>query len=133
MGRLKTVLLVDDDETTNFLNKFFLKQLDSNLEVNIALNGKEALDFLILNSKDITPCLLVLDTNMPVMNGWEFLDAFDKKLSEKIKEKIVIVMLTAVDTDAVIAKVMENPNVSDTAQKPLSDLTFRNLINKHFG
>lgn len=132
MGRLKTVLLVDDDDTTNFLNKFFLKQLDSNLEVNIALNGKEAIDFLILNSEDVTPCLLILDTNMPVMNGWEFLKAFDEKLDDKIKKKIVVVMLTAVDTDAVVAKALEDPNVTDTAQKPLSDLIFRALINKHF-
>lgn len=123
---------MDDDDTTNFLNKFFLKQLDTGLEVNVALNGKEAIDFLILNAADITPCLLILDTNMPVMNGWEFLEAFDTKLEDKIKKKIVIVMLTAVDTDAVVAKAMENPNVSDTAQKPLSDLIFRTLINKHF-
>lgn len=132
MGRLKTVLLVDDDDTTNFLNKFFLKQLDSNLEVNITLNGKEAIDFLLLNADDITPCLLILDTNMPVMNGWEFLDAFETKIDEKIKKKIVIVMLTAVNTDVVVEKALNNPYVSDTAQKPLSDLIFRTLINKHF-
>lgn len=132
MGRLKTVLLVDDDDTTNFLNKFFLKQLDSNLEVNITLNGKEAIDFLLLNADDITPCLLILDTNMPVMNGWEFLDAFETKIDEKIKKKIVIVMLTAVNTDVVVEKALKNPYVSDTAQKPLSDLIFRTLINKHF-
>ena len=132
MGKLKTVLLVDDDETTNFLNKFFLRQLDSNLEVNVAQNGKEAIDFLILNADDITPCLIVLDTNMPVMNGWEFLTAYDKKIDEKIKKKIVVVMLTAVDTDVVVEKAMKDPNVSDTSQKPLSDLKFRALISKHF-
>ncbi|MDT0607645.1 response regulator [Croceitalea rosinachiae] len=132
MGKLKTVLLVDDDDTTNFLNKFFLKQLDANLEVNVAQNGKEAIDFLILNAVDITPCLLILDTNMPIMNGWEFLEAFENKIDEKTKKKIVIVMLTAVDTDSVVAKAMENPNVSDTSQKPLSDLIFRTLIAKHF-
>lgn len=132
MGRLKTALLVDDDDTTNFLNKFFLKQLDPNLEVNTVLNGKEAIDFLILNAEDITPCLLILDTNMPIMNGWEFLDEYGRKIDDKTKKKIVIVMLTAVNTDSVVAKAMENPNVSDTAQKPLSDLIFRTLINKHF-
>ncbi len=132
MGKIKSVLLVDDDETTNFLNKLFLKQLDSNLEVNVVLNGKEAIDFLLLNGKDISPCLLILDTNMPVMNGWEFLDEFEKKIDDPLKKKIVVVMLTAVDTEAVVSKAMDNPNVSDTAQKPLSDLLFRVLINKHF-
>lgn len=132
MGKLKTVLLVDDDDTTNFLNKFFLNQLDKNLEVNIALNGKEAMEFLMLNGKDILPCLVVLDTNMPIMDGWEFLSSFDQKMGDEIKKKTVVVMMTAVDTDAVVTRALSDPNVSDTAQKPLSDIKFKNLITKHF-
>ncbi|GMN05138.1 response regulator [Croceitalea sp. MTPC5] len=132
MGRIKSILLIDDDETTNFLNKLFVKQLDSNLEVNVVLNGKEAIDFLVLNGKEIAPCLIVLDTNMPVMNGWEFLANYEEKFDADFKEKNTVVMLTAVDTEKVVAKAMADPNVDDTAQKPLSDLTFRVLINKHF-
>ncbi|NQZ43630.1 MAG: response regulator [Flavobacteriaceae bacterium] len=132
MGKLQSVLLVDDDDTTNFLNKFFLSQLDSGLEVNVVANGKEAMEFLLLNGSEITPCLLILDTNMPIMNGWEFLDAYEAKIDAGIKKKVVIVMLTALDTENIVAKAMAAPNVADTAQKPLSDLKFRALINKHF-
>jgi len=132
VGKIKSILLIDDDETTNFLNKLFVKQLDSNLEVNVVLNGKEAIDFLVLNGKDISPCLVILDTNMPVMNGWEFLEHYEEKFDTNFKKKNTIVMLTAVDTEKVVAKAMADPNVADTAQKPLSDLTFRVLINKHF-
>ncbi|MEM6864268.1 MAG: response regulator [Bacteroidota bacterium] len=133
MKKLKSVLLVDDDETTNFLNRFFLKQLDDNLPVNIVSNGKEALDFL--EHEDHTaklPCLLILDTNMPVMNGWEFLETFGKAFGDDFKQQIVIVMLTALDTQETTAMALSNPNVRDTAQKPLSDLKFKMLINKHF-
>lgn len=133
MRRLKSVLLVDDDDTTNFLNRFFVKQLDSGLTVNTANNGKEAIDFLETTSdEDFMPCLLILDTNMPAMNGWEFLDAFDKKFDEGFKEKIVVVMLTALDTEETTALALANPNVRDTAQKPLSDLKFKALIKKYF-
>lgn len=133
MGKLKSVLLVDDDDTTNFLNKFFISQVDSSLEINVVLNGKEALEFLALNGKeDLTPCLLILDTHMPIMDGWAFLDAFDKKFDAEFKERVVIVMLTALDTENVVKKALSMPNVADTAQKPLSDLKFRALINKHF-
>lgn len=126
-------MLVDDDETTNFLNSFFLKQLDEDLPINIANNGKEAVDYLEHESvPEDLPCLLILDTNMPVMNGWEFLDAFGQKFDEDFKSKVVIVMLTALDTKETTALAMANPNVSDTAQKPLSDLKFKSLINKHF-
>jgi len=125
--------LVDDDDTTNFLNTFFIRQVDSSVEINVALNGKEALDFLELNGKNgILPCLLILDTNMPLMNGWEFLAAFDKKFDDDFKKSVIIVMLTALDIEHAVKKAMDAPNVSDTEQKPLSDLKFRALINKHF-
>ena len=133
MGKLKSVLLVDDDDTTNFLNTFFINQVDTTLEVNVVQNGKEAIDFLILNSKEeIWPCLLILDTNMPVMNGWEFLSAFEEKIDTTTKENTTIVMLTSLDLDNSVQKAMNDPNFSDTEQKPLSDLKFRALISKHF-
>ncbi len=133
MRKLKSVLLVDDDETTNFLNRFFVKQLDNSLEVHAVNNGKEAIDFLeTVSQEEDMPCLLILDTNMPIMNGWEFLDCYGQKFDEDFKQKVVVVMLTALDTDETTAMAMANPNVTDTAQKPLSDLKFRVLINKYF-
>jgi CheY-like chemotaxis protein len=133
VGKLKSVLLVDDDDTTNFLNKFFIRQVDSSVEINVVLDGKEAIDFLVLNGNDdILPCLLILDTNMPVMDGWGFLEAFDKKFDSEFKKSVVIVMMTSLDLEQSVQRAIEDPNVSDTEQKPLSDLKFRALINKHF-
>ena len=130
---MKSVLLVDDDETTNFLNRFFLRQLDENLPVNIASHGKEALDFLEHEiTEDEMPCLLVLDTNMPVMNGWEFLDSYGNHFDSDFRKNVVVVMLTALDTKENTELAQSNPFVGDTAQKPLSDIKFKELIKKHF-
>lgn len=126
-------MLVDDDDTTNFLNRFFVKQVDTNLTVNTASNGKEAIDFLETSlNEEHTPCLLILDTNMPIMDGWEFLDAYEERLNEELRKNIVVIMLTALDTEETTAMAMANPNVTDTAQKPLSDLKFKVLIKKYF-
>ncbi|MCL6265871.1 response regulator [Flagellimonas myxillae] len=133
MRRLKSVLLVDDDETTNFLNRFFLRQIDSNLPVFTASNGMEAIEFLASDLDDEhLPCLLILDTNMPVMNGWEFLNGYGEQFGEEFKERIVIVMLTALDLEETTSLALANPEVTDTAQKPLSDVSFKALIKKHF-
>ncbi|KPM33385.1 Response regulator receiver domain-containing protein [Croceitalea dokdonensis DOKDO 023] len=132
VGLLKSVLLVDDDETTNFLNSLFLNQVDSSLEVNLVSNGQEALSFLKQHGPDILPCLIILDTNMPVLDGWGFLDRYPMDIDASVRKKIKIVMITAVDTDVVVANAMKNPYVDDTAQKPLSDITFKKLIDKHF-
>lgn len=133
MKGINTVLLVDDDETTNFLNKFFIKQLDSELNVETVSNGKEAIDFIQANKGNgLLPALIILDTNMPVMNGWDFLDAFQDEFDESVKDNTVVVMLTALETEEAVGRAMAHSCVTDTAQKPLSDLKFRVLINKHF-
>ena len=133
MGRPKSVLLVDDDDTTNFLNRFFLRQVDSSIEINSVVNGKEAIEFLALNGKDdIMPCLLILDVHMPVMNGWQFLEAFEQKFDERFKKNVTIIMLTSLNVEQATIKAMAHSNVADTAEKPLSDLKLRALLKKHF-
>ena len=132
MGKLNSVLLVDDDDTTNFLNRFFLNQLDTNIKVLVAKNGQEALDLIQGEAEVITPCLIVLDTNMPVMDGWEFLKAYGKQIPEGLKKNINIVMLPPTNTEEYKAKVLANPNVVDVMDKPMSDIKFRLLITKYF-
>ena len=132
MRSLHTVFLVDDDETTNFLNKFFLKQLDPELDVRIATNGEEGISLLKEIEDEHDGGMIVLDTNMPVSNGWDFLEGFQNSFDESFQQKWTIIMLTAVNSEESISRARAHPCVSDTAQKPLSDLKFRALINKHF-
>ena len=133
MAKLKSVLLVDDDETTNFLNKFFIKQIDSSIVIHSVANGKEAMEFLENPDQDMEfPWLLLLDTNMPVMNGWQFLEAYETQLDERFKSNITIVMITALENEEMVRKTLANPNVKDIAQKPLSDRLFRKIFSKHF-
>ena len=132
MGKLKSVLLVDDDDTTNFLNRFFLNQLDTNIKVHVAKNGQEALDLIQLEADTLTPCLIILDTNMPVMDGWEFLKAYGEQVADGVKKNIKTVMLPPTNTEEYKAKVLANPNVVDVMDKPMSDIKFRLLITKYF-
>ena len=78
------------------------------------------------------PWLLLLDTNMPVMNGWQFLEAYETQLDERFKSNITIVMITALENEEMVRKTLADPNVKDIAQKPLSDRLFRKLFSKHF-
>lgn len=76
------VLLVDDDETTNILHKAWLKVHKVPYQVVSAQNGREALEYLNTVHPDwgsdgfMSPLVILLDLNMPVMDGWEFLEAF---------------------------------------------------------
>lgn len=71
------VLIVDDDELSNFISKSFLEMSGLTREIAIAKNGKIACRFLE-NPDNPTPSIILLDINMPVMNGLEFLDYYEE-------------------------------------------------------
>lgn len=121
---------MDDDHSNNFLNKIFISQLDIDVEVDIVLNGKEALDHI--ENSLLCPCLLILDLRMPIMNGWEFLEAYDKNVSQKVKDQIVIVVITISGDRSDLNKARQNLYVRHFVQKPLSDLKFKKIIKRFF-
>ncbi|MFN3874187.1 MAG: response regulator [Ignavibacterium sp.] len=91
-----TVLLVDDDSTFNFLAETILKSSGFDGNIKICLNGKEAINFLQETDKTGTdyPSLILLDINMPIMNGFEFLDLYNNS-ELKIKHKTTIAVVTS--------------------------------------
>jgi len=134
---IKSILLVDDDIVSNLFNKLFIAGLNLDIEVDEALNGQEALNLLIERENPnraslLAPCLLILDINMPVMNGWEFLEQYDKLIPESVKDEIVIVMLTISEEQDDMIKAMNNPNIREFVKKPLSEKAFKKLIKKYF-
>ena len=132
---LKSILLVDDDEISNLFNQIFISKLDVNVNVDVVLNGKEAIDFVtsIRNSPNtLLPCLLLLDIKMPLMNGWQFLDAYESSVSQEVKDNIAIVMLTTSEDEGDAIKAMNNPNIKEFIQKPLSEEILFKLIDSHF-
>ena len=88
--KLNCILLVDDDKATNFLHKKIIGNNDVSENILVALNGKEAMiiicNALIDNDKNNTlPELVFLDINMPIMNGWEFMEEYQKLIGSKNK------------------------------------------------
>jgi CheY-like chemotaxis protein len=63
LDSLKSILLVDDDEASNFLHGIFINKLGLEVDVNAALNGQEALDFILDKGAAslALPCMVMLD------------------------------------------------------------------------
>jgi CheY-like chemotaxis protein len=102
MEKYKCVLLVDDDTICNFINYVSLEKLKIAERIEIKRNGQEALKFLEKYHRDnnCLPELILVDILMPVMDGYEFLEVFEKlAYNSSIKPVIIIVsaLLSAKD------------------------------------
>lgn len=130
---LKSILLVDDDEASNFLHSIFINKLSMDIEVNAAINGQEALDFILNKGQDklALPCMVMLDLRMPVVDGWEFVRMYEEQVPKELKQQLMIVLVTISDNEEDKERAANNPHILDFAQKPLSDKTFKKIINKH--
>lgn len=131
--KFKCVLLIDDQEDSNFLHKMAINKVDCAEQIQIALNGKEAIEFLKskASGKHPQPEMIFLDLNMPVMDGWEFLEEYDK-LEEEQKAGIVIVMLTTSLNPKDQERAAENKYVKEFVSKYLDESGLMSLIQKYF-
>ncbi|WP_207534191.1 response regulator [Desertivirga arenae] len=135
---LDCILLVDDDLATNFLHRKVVQNTGIKAHIETANSGQAALDFLCqLNKYQNTgetprPGIIFLDINMPGMNGWEFLDEYDK-LNEAQKAKVIVVMLTTSLNPDDHKRALDNKNVTTFLNKPLRKEALMELADKHFG
>jgi CheY-like chemotaxis protein len=127
------VLLVDDDDINNYVSESIIKNIGAYKHIEKKINGKEAIEFinetLLRNDAGKNPNLILIDINMPVMDGMEFLQAFNK-----IKEKnnmIVYLMHTAPLTPAQ-NKIIKEVYLTGNIEKPLTKEKFSKILSAHF-
>lgn len=135
MKKIKNVLLIDDDEPTNFIHKKILQLSGLVDNVHVTQGGQEALEYLGNNGNHdqgtALPDIIFLDINMPAMDGWEFLVQYEK-LKHLNKENIVIVMLTTSlnPDDEIKAKGIKE--VFGYRNKPLTKQLIQEIADKKF-
>ncbi|WP_299899378.1 response regulator [uncultured Aquimarina sp.] len=128
MRKLKRFLLIDDSKATTFFNKTIILKTEVVEEIAVAYNGKEALDSL---QSDSTPELIFLDLNMPVMNGWEFLDAYHHP-SNPFQNSKIVVMLGAEIGKEERERLLSFSQVVEFRDKMLSKKVLEEIIQKYF-
>ena len=119
----RKILLIDDDSVSNFLSEMALQDMNLSDQVHVSENGEEALDFICehcCNKEKGADCpdLIFLDINMPVMDGFQFLEALEK-IPYLHKKPMKIVMLTSSNANKDIEKAKKF-NIDGYIVKPLS-------------
>jgi CheY-like chemotaxis protein len=107
-------LIADDDDMVIFLHKIAVVESALSEKPVIARNGSQALDYVLKHSD--TTLLVLLDINMPEMDGWEFLEAIQKLPSPKI----LVVMVTSSVDSRDRKKAKSYPQVIEYIEKPLT-------------
>jgi CheY-like chemotaxis protein len=124
------VCLIDDDKVYQFTSKMILEATLLTSRITTFFNGQEAIDFFLDPENqqiDILPDVIFLDINMPIMNGWNFLEAFDKIFYTLPKKILIYVVSSSVD-ESDMEKSKSYVSVADYVIKPINKEKYRLLL-----
>lgn len=136
MKPLNLILLVDDDDTTNYVNNRTLLRTQVAREVKVFTDGQQALQYLQASCPPgqpggACPDLILLDIKMPVMDGFEFLDTY-KQLGLGKTTSTQIMMLTSSASFYDLKRLETYQEVKRHFSKPLSDQDVKEIIRDYF-
>ena len=133
--KLSCILLVDDDEPTNFLNRAALEEAGCAERIEVAQSGEAALSYLRQagdpGSSYPIPNLIFLDINMPAMDGWEFLEKY-RGLPPAQKASIVMIMLTTSLNPDDQVRAGAIPEINGFEHKPLRIDRLKEVLKNYF-
>ena len=131
MEKLPIVItyIIDDDQFYQSGIKRLLDFIPVEKNVLQFYDGQHAIDYLKSGNLTEFPTLIFLDINMPLMNGWEFLDEFIK-LNKKPEQKTTIYMVTSSLNDDDLAKASKYKEITEYVIKPIALNQLKELFNK---
>ena len=124
---INTICIIDDDPIFRFGTKKMMEKIQFSLNFLVYKNGKEAFDNLALKLQLNTnlPDVILLDLNMPIMDGWQFLEEFTKITNS---ERIPIYIVSSSVDSRDIAKAKSYDIVNNYIIKPFSLSGIKDLL-----
>ena len=121
MNKISTTWIIDDDDTYRYAIQFFLKRAEITESMEFFHHGKAALDSLVelIGRNEKLPDLILLDINMPVLDGWQFLDEFEK-LRPALNQEIKIYMVSSSIDEDDFSRVKKIDSVTGLIVKPIT-------------
>ncbi len=120
MATYKRVMLIDDNEIDNIINEKIIEATNFAENILKFQTGQEALEYLSSNQDNLSelPEIVFLDINMPIMDGFQFLEDFEK-FSQDVHERCKIIMLSSSISPKDIDRAASSKLVKKYLNKPL--------------
>ena len=128
--RFNEIFVVDDDKVHHFMIKKLLQNNQINVNPSFFENGFEALNGLksLHNSGENLPDMILLDINMPVLDGWQFLEEFKSIKSELSKEIIIHIISSSEDTEDFSKAEFFKEEINNYYTKPVTGALIKDIF-----
>ena len=111
-------IIIDDNELDLFIIEKFLSLAELALSIQRFSSAEDGLRYIEANGDSMPATIILLDLQMPVMNGFDFVDAY-ASFSESLRSKITIYILSSTVDRGDIERIKQNPFIVDLISKPL--------------
>ncbi|REE07899.1 response regulator receiver domain-containing protein [Winogradskyella pacifica] len=124
------ICVIDDDDIYQFTIVKILKSIDLDKKISLFSDGEEALEFLIDNlyNNEELPDVIFLDINMPIMDGFQFMEEY-VKIKPKLNKKITIYMVSSSVDPVDIERAKNISDISDYIIKPIKAGQLQEIMN----
>ncbi|WP_273568361.1 response regulator [Maribacter halichondriae] len=129
MKKLNSTCIIDDDPIFIYGTKRIMNEIDFSENILVYNNGQDALDGLMAltaEGKDL-PSVIFLDLNMPIMNGWEFLEDY-VKIPNPNREKVIIYILSSSVDPRDLERIKHYKVVNNYILKPISPKDLKRVL-----
>ena len=127
--KFNNIFVVDDDLVYHFVIKKLFNKCNIDAEAKFFLNGLEAIDGLknVMKTEN-EPDLILLDINMPVYDGWQFLDEF-RKIKDNMNKNITVYLVSSSNDSSDLNRSKEyKEEVKDYYFKPITTKEFEEML-----
>jgi CheY-like chemotaxis protein len=124
-------MLIDDDEIFTYIIKKIIEESEISEQITIFNNGRDAINYLteVAEQEALLPKVIFLDLNMPLLDGWGFLDEYIR-LKPKMCKKINLYVITSSVSTYDHEKSKEYSDITDFIVKPLAKEKFISIVKK---
>lgn len=130
MKKIDSCCIIDDDPIFIYGTKRLMKEIDFCDTIMVYNNGQDALEGLLELSEtgQKIPPYIFLDLNMPIMDGWEFLEEFSKIPNDKLTKTTIYIISSSVDPRD-LEKVKHYKAVNNYILKPITPTDLETVLN----